>query len=86
MKSLLQNMTETLADAALLEMGIPGPVFNRRTGLNAETLEENFIEVAFAEAADYDEVHEEISRDHRKDRDMARSDDCNYGDTHRCFV
>ncbi len=58
MKRFLQNVTETLADAALLEMGISGPVINRRTGFGAENLEENFIELAFAEAADYDEIHE----------------------------
>ncbi len=54
MKRFLQNVTEALADAAVLEMGISGPVINRRTGFGAENSEENFIEMAFAEAADYD--------------------------------
>ncbi len=61
MKRFRQNVMETLADAALLEMGISGPVINRRTGFGAENLEENFIEVAFAEAADHDEIHEQFS-------------------------
>jgi hypothetical protein len=30
-----------------------------------ETLEENLIEVAFAEAADYDDIHTAILREHR---------------------
>ncbi len=75
MKKFMQNVIDTLADVALLEMGIQESVFNRRPGLDAETLEENLIEVAFAEAADYDEIHEAILREHRQERDIARPDD-----------
>jgi hypothetical protein len=86
MKRFLQNVTDTLADAALLEIGNDGSVFNCCSRLCAETLEENLIEVAFAEAADYDEIHEAILREHRQERDIARLDDCQYGDNHLCFV
>jgi hypothetical protein len=57
-------------------------LFNRRSGLDAETLEEYLIEVAFAEAADYDEIPEAILREHRQEQDIARPEDCQY----LCFV
>ena len=82
MKRLFKNLVETLADAALLEEGVdltPG----RRPRPEAESLEENLVEVAFAEAADYDDIHEAILREHR---DVAHSDDCQYGDNDLCVV
>ncbi len=68
MTRLMRNITETLADAALLEEGVDigSPDWRRRT--EAETLEENLIEVAFAEAADYDDIHEAILKEHQTER------------------
>jgi len=67
MKTLLKNLLDRLAEAAMLEEGV-------RLELPAaaicdpfeETLEENLIEVAFAEAADYDDIHTAILREHRQ--------------------
>jgi hypothetical protein len=85
MKRLFKNLVETLADAALLEEGVdlmPG----RRPRPEAESLEENLVEVAFAEAADYDDIHEAILREHRDARDVVHPDDCQYGDNDLCVV
>ena len=64
MKTLFKNLLDNLTEAAMLEEGI-------RLATAAvcdpckETLEENLIEVAFAEAAEYDDIHEAILREHR---------------------
>lgn len=85
MKRLLNKITDMLADAALLEMGVNvvTPVTN--AGTVRETLEENFIEIAFAEAADYDDIHKVILREHRSERYIAHPDECQYGDNDMCF-
>ena len=87
MKRLLNKITDILADAALQEMGVDtamAPALRLRR--DRETLEENLIEVAFAEAADYDDIHEAILREHLQERDIAHPDDCQYGDNDLCFV
>jgi hypothetical protein len=86
LKRLFQNLTDTLADAALLEMGVHVATPAAAAGTDRESLEENLIEVAFAEAADYDDIHESILREHRQERDIAHPDDCQYGDNDLCFV
>jgi hypothetical protein len=86
MKRLVRNITETLADAALLEEGVDIVTANRRPRPDAETLEEILVEVAFAEAADYDDIHEAILKEHQEERDIASPDDCQYGDNDLCFV
>ena len=86
MKRLMQNITEILADAALLEEGVDMVSPGRRSRPDAETLEENLVEVAFAEAADFDDIHEAILQEHRSEQDIARPDDCQYGDNDLCFV
>ncbi len=86
MTRLMRNITETLADAALLEEGMDIVSPDRRPRTEAETLEENLIEVAFAEAADYDDIHEAILKEHQTERDIACSDDCQDGDNDLCFV
>ncbi len=85
MKRFLKNIEDALADSALLEMGVAvAPV--EKSNAFRETLEENLIEVAFAEAADYDQIHEAILREHRRADDMIRPDDCGYGDNEACFA
>jgi hypothetical protein len=86
MKRLLNKITDMLADAALLESGVPVAAPVAKAGLVHETLEENFIEIAFAEAADYDDIHQAILREHQSERDIARPDDCQYGDNDLCFI
>ncbi len=87
MKRILKKVSDMLADAALLEMGAdPAMSADRRLNPGSETLEELFIEAAFAEAADYDEIHEAIQREHRSEREIAHPDDCQYGDNGLCFV
>lgn len=66
MKILLKNLLDRLTEAAMLEEGI-----RLETPAAAvcdpfeESLEENLMEVAFAEAADYDDIHTAIQREHR---------------------
>lgn len=87
MKNLFRKVSDSLADAALLEMGVDASLVPAlRLRRDRETLEENLIEVAFAEAADYDDIHEAILREHRQERDIARPDDCQYGDNDLCHV
>jgi len=82
---ILQKITDTLADAALLEMGVP-VAYTRSLRQVSESLEENLVEVAFAEEADFDEIHDAILKEHRDERDVAHPDDCQYGDNDLCFV
>jgi glutamate dehydrogenase/leucine dehydrogenase len=86
LKRFLQNLTDTLADAAMLEMGVNVATPAATAGTVHESLEENLIEVAFAEAADYDDIHEAILREHRSEQDIAHPDDCQYGDNDLCFA
>jgi hypothetical protein len=86
MKRLMNKITDMLADAALLEMGVNVVAPLANAGTLRETLEENFIEIAFAEAADYDDIHKAILREHRSERDIAHPDECQYGDNDMCFV
>ncbi|MEK6743536.1 MAG: hypothetical protein AABZ15_08000 [Nitrospirota bacterium] len=65
MKTLFKNLIDNLTEAAMLEEGI-----RLETPAAAicdpfkESLEENLIEIAFAEAADYDDIHTAILREH----------------------
>ena len=71
MKRFLNKITDILADAALLEMGVDVQTI-AQVGTFRESLEENLVEVAFAEEADYDDIHEAIQREHRQEKDVAR--------------
>jgi hypothetical protein len=85
MKRFLKNIEDTLADSALLEMGVAvAPI--EQTKAIRESLEENLIEVAFAEEADYDQIHEDILREHRRVADIAYPGDCHFGDNEVCLV
>ncbi len=66
MKTLLKNLLDNLTEAAMLEEGVRlAPAAAAVCDPFKETLEENLIEIAFAEAADYDDIHEAILREHR---------------------
>jgi hypothetical protein len=86
MKRFLAKITDMLADAALLEMGADVVTPAIKAGTVRETLEENLIEVAFSEAAAYDDIHESILREHRPERDFMHPDDCQCGDNDLCFI
>jgi len=86
MKRLLNKITDMLADSALLEMGVTMGGSVTKAGTVRESLEDNLTEVAFAEAADFDDIHETILWEHRSERDIAHPDDCQYGDNDMCFV
>ena len=83
MKRLLRSIENVLTDAALLEEGAGGTLNAESLRADRETLEENLIEIAFAEAAEYDDIHRAIVREHRDGRDKARRDECN---SELCFV
>jgi len=87
MKTFFQNIQDTFADAALLEMGVDlyhSPVAAKRSF--QESREEEFVEIAFAEEADYDDIHKAILREHGEPNDRVHPDDCQYGDNDICFV
>lgn len=87
MRKLFKKLEKTLADAALHEMGVMDvlpPAAPRRTF--REALEEKLIEVAFAEAADYDEIHKALLREHDENSDEVRPDDCRCVVNDMCFV
>jgi hypothetical protein len=85
MKRFLKNIEDALADSALLEMGVAVAVVEQTKAVR-ESLEENLIEVAFAEEADYDQIHTAILWEHGRADDLVRPDDCHYGDSEACFV
>lgn len=65
MRTLLEKLEKIFADAALLEMGIDlGRHAAAVKHSLREELEEDFMEIAFAEAADYEDIHSAILREH----------------------
>jgi hypothetical protein len=85
MKRFLQKIEEALADSALLEMGM-AVAAAKHPKTDRESLEENLIEVAFAEAADFDQIHEAILREHRSANNADQSDGCLICEKDHCFA
>ncbi len=85
-KRFFRNFSITMADAALLEVGVGPEKTVRKSKSTGESIEENLVEVAFAEAADYDDIHTAIRREHRSEQDTVRPDECQYGDNDVCFA
>lgn len=83
MKKIFKKLEEMLADAALLEMGV-NTVYP--TAPQKYPLEEYFIEIAFAEAADYEEIHQAILREHQALDCLLHPGDRGYGEKRPCFV
>ena len=52
----------------------------------AESVEENLVEVAFAEAADYEDIHKALAAEKRETERLVRPDDCQYGDNDLCYT
>ena len=87
LKTAFNRISDSLSDAALLEMGGflgLSPTALRRSF--SEAFEENMVEVAFAEAADYDDIHEALLKEHREPGDIIHPDECQYGDNDLCFT
>lgn len=87
MKKLLKKLEGTFANAALLEMGV-NTLYSSPTWKHPlkETLEEYLIEIAFAEAADFEDIHQTIQREHQDPEALIHPDDCQYGDHDMCFA
>ena len=67
MKTFFKNLLDNLTEAAMLEEGITLEMPAAAVcDPFKESLEENLIEIeiAFAEAADYDDIHTAILREH----------------------
>jgi hypothetical protein len=79
MKKFFKKLEETLADAALLEMGVD-------VTYTPGGLRHAFKEAAYAEAADYDQIQEAILREHSRGDQQVHPDECQYGDNDFCFV
>lgn len=65
MRTLLDKLEKIFADAAFLEMGVDveRPAAAVKHSLRDE-LEEDFMEIAFAEAADYEDIHSALLNEH----------------------
>lgn len=85
LKRFFRSFSITTADAALLEIGVLSERPVGKPGAVRETLEENLIEAAFAEAADYDDIHRAILQDRSSGQDIICPDECQYGDNDTCF-
>lgn len=87
MKNLSKSIEDLLADEALLEEGGAETATAVEQGRTfAESLEEHFVEIAFAEAADYNDIHEALLWERRMPGGIAHPDDCQYGDNDLCFL
>ena len=65
MKSFLKKTEYLINEAAMEEEGSTlGPAPAEACDPFEETLEEHLMEVAFAEAADYDDIHKAILHEH----------------------
>lgn len=88
MKNIVSTLIERLAESACAELEGPGFLssgsLRPARGGFAERLEESFVTVAFAEAADYDQIHDALGSEQRPS--IERPDDCAFGDNDLCFI
>jgi len=65
MKTLFERTEDLMAEVAMAEEGTSlGTIQDEACDPFRETIEENLIEIAFAEAADYDDIHTAIIMEH----------------------
>jgi hypothetical protein len=85
MKRLLKNITDKhWQTRPCWKWAFPSrPRINRRRRVKVSG---DFYGSGVRRAADYDDIHEAILREHWTDRDIAHPDDCQYGDNDLCFV
>lgn len=87
MKKLFDNIENLLVDETFLEEGgAETAVAAGQDRTFAESLEEHLVEIAFAEAADYNDIHEALLWERRMPGGIAHPDDCQYGDNELCFL
>jgi hypothetical protein len=83
-ESLFATVEERLAASALAEFGVMDSIelAVRRTPVHtfAESMEEKLVEVAFAEAADYEDIHKALVAEKRETERLIQPDECQYGD------
>lgn len=86
MKKFMQTIQNMLLDAALLDRGVTVVSAPRkRTRAFWRSFEEHFIEIAFAEAADYDQIHKAIQREQGNNEGVT-AHECRCGDNDSCFA
>lgn len=89
-ESLFAKVAERLAASALAEFGVTGSLdlAVRRTPVHtfAQSVEDNLVEVAFAEAADYEDIHKALASEKREAQRLIKPDDCQYGDNDLCYT
>jgi hypothetical protein len=89
-QSLLAKVEDRLAAAALAEFGVTDShkLAVGRTPLHtfAEAVEEKLVEVAFAEAADYEDIHQALVAEKRTLERLVKPDDCQFADNDLCFA
>jgi len=89
-QSLFERAEERLTAAALAEFGVTDSlelaVRRKPVRTFAENMEEKLIEVAFAEAADYEDIHNALAAEQREAERLIKPDDCQYGDNDLCYA
>ncbi len=89
-QSLFERMDELLAASALAEFGVTDSLdlAVKRTPMHtfAESVEKKLVEVAFAEAADYEDIHNAMVAEKRTIERLVKPDDCQYADNDLCFT
>jgi len=89
-QSLFERVEKQLAASALAELGVTDSLelAVRKTPAHtfAESVEENLVEVAFAEAADYEDIHKALAAEKREAERLIKPDDCQYGDNDLCYT
>jgi hypothetical protein len=89
-QSLFERVEERLAASAFAEFGVTDSlgVAVGRTPVHtfAERMEENLVEVAFAEAADYEDIHKALVAEKRETERLAQPDECRYSDKDLCYT
>ncbi len=79
MLRLLNKIMELSADAAVQEMGVPVVTFAGSERTVGEKIEESLVEVAFAEAADYDDIHRALEKERLSNNKTGRTPGRTYG-------
>ncbi len=88
MKTLFEKIAGMLAATALAEIEggeamreMPEP---EKKQSFSEKLEERFVEIAYAEAADYQDIERALRAE--KATETARPDECQFGDNDLCYA
>lgn len=88
MKNLIKKITDALAESAIAEIEGPEALRMSKTAAThehnfKERLEERLVEVAYAEAADYEDIRKSMARERKE---IVHPDECQFGDNDLCYV